>query len=45
MGPDEMRAIGAWMLDSLKSPDDAALQAKIRGEVAQLCSQFPAPAV
>jgi len=44
MGCDEMRRVGAWILQSLKSPGDAAVQERIRGEVSSLCSQFPVPA-
>lgn len=44
MGVDEMRKIGEWMLESLKSPDDFSIHEKIRGEVRQLCQQFPVPA-
>jgi len=44
MGTDEMRQIGRWMLAALRSPDDAALQQRLRGEVSALCAQFPVPA-
>ena len=44
MGAEEMRQIGRWMLEALMSPDDAALQRRIRGEVSSLCSHFPVPA-
>ena len=44
MGTDEMHAIGSWMLEVLQSPDDAACQERIRGEVRELCGQFPVPA-
>jgi glycine hydroxymethyltransferase len=44
MGVDEMRRIGRWMFEALKSPDDTAVQARIRGEVSSLCQQFPVPA-
>lgn len=44
MGPDEMRRIGGWMLQALRSPDDAALHERIRGEVRELCTHFPVPA-
>mgnify|MGYP002622713463 CR=1 FL=1 len=44
MGPDEMNAIGNWMLEVLKSPGDESLSERIRGEVKQLCQQFPVPA-
>jgi glycine hydroxymethyltransferase len=40
----EMEAIGKWILAALRSPQDAPLQAKIRGEVKDLCQQFPVPA-
>ncbi|HVC96503.1 MAG TPA: serine hydroxymethyltransferase [Pirellulales bacterium] len=44
MGPDEMSKIGGWMLDVLRSPDAAAVAARIRGEVSSLCESFPVPA-
>jgi glycine hydroxymethyltransferase len=44
MGPDEMRRIGNWMLQGLRAPDDATLHERIRGEVRELCTQFPVPA-
>jgi glycine hydroxymethyltransferase len=44
MGPEEMRRIGGWMLQALRSPDDAPLHARIHGEVRELCEHFPVPA-
>lgn len=44
MGTDEMRRIGEWMLHVLKAPEDESLQDRIRGDVGQLCEQFPVPA-
>jgi len=44
MGPDQMRQIGKWIVAALKSPDDSALQTRIRGEVSDLCQGFPVPA-
>jgi glycine hydroxymethyltransferase len=44
MGPEEMRRIGGWMLQALRSPDDATLHERIRGEVRELCEHFPVPA-
>jgi glycine hydroxymethyltransferase len=44
MGPAEMKRIGAWMLAALKSPDDERLHGEIRGEIFELCEQFPVPA-
>jgi glycine hydroxymethyltransferase len=43
MGVDEMRRIGGWMLEILKSPDDTRAE-RIRGEVSSLCESFPVPA-
>jgi len=44
MKQEEMQAVGKWILAALRSPQDEALQAKIRSEVAELCKQFPVPA-
>jgi glycine hydroxymethyltransferase len=44
MGTDEMRRIAAWMLEVLRSPADESLAGRVRGEVHELCRQFPAPA-
>ncbi|NQU24018.1 MAG: serine hydroxymethyltransferase [Candidatus Nealsonbacteria bacterium] len=43
MGCDEMRSIGTWIIEALKSPDDEALLQRIRGQVSELCGQFPIP--
>jgi len=45
MGTDEMTRIGDWILAALKSPDDTARLTRIRGEVAEMCEQFPVPAM
>ncbi len=44
MGTTEMKRIGSWMLHALRAPDDDTLHQRIRGEVSELCSQFPVPA-
>ncbi|HND54885.1 MAG TPA: serine hydroxymethyltransferase, partial [Pirellulaceae bacterium] len=44
MGTDEMKRIGAWMLDALRNPSDAERLARIRGEISELCRHFPVPA-
>ncbi|MFZ5828603.1 MAG: serine hydroxymethyltransferase [Planctomycetota bacterium] len=43
MGCDEMRRIGGWIVEALRAPDDAAVSQRIRGEVEELCTQFPVP--
>ena len=37
----EMRQIGTWIAKALEQRNDDAALAKIRGEVAELCNQFP----
>jgi glycine hydroxymethyltransferase len=44
MGQAEMRTIGGWMIEALKSPDDEGVLARIRDDIKQLCRQFPVPA-
>jgi glycine hydroxymethyltransferase len=44
MGTSEMRQIGAWMIQALKSPEDNSVLERIRNEIRQLCQQFPVPA-
>lgn len=44
MGTSEMQSVGKWILEALKSPEDAKVHERIRGEVRQLCKQFPVPA-
>ena len=41
MGTSEMRTIGNWILQVLKSPEDEALHIRVREEVKNLCKQFP----
>jgi glycine hydroxymethyltransferase len=45
MGPGEMKQIAAWMAQVVAAPTDVALQAKISGEVRELCAKFPAPGI
>ena len=44
MGTSEMKRIASWMFTALKAPDDASLHTRIRGEIFDLCQQFPVPA-
>ncbi len=41
MKEDEMRQIGRWMAQVLSAPDDPTIRAQVRGEVHDLCAQFP----
>ncbi|HQU45048.1 MAG: serine hydroxymethyltransferase [Planctomycetia bacterium 21-64-5] len=44
MGPEEMTRIGGWIMEVLRSADDAGLARRVRGEVRELCESFPVPA-
>ena len=44
MGPDQMREIGGWILNALKSPDDPNVLDGIHQSVLNLCQHFPVPA-
>ena len=44
MGVDQMRTVGRWMLEALQAADDAAVHARIRQQIRELCADFPAPA-
>jgi glycine hydroxymethyltransferase len=43
MREPEMRTIAGWIGEILASPTDSAVQARVRGQVRELCEQFPAP--
>jgi len=45
MKEPEMRQIAAWMDQVVSAPTDTALQAKVAGEVHDLCAKFPAPGI
>jgi glycine hydroxymethyltransferase len=40
----EMRAIGTWIGEVLADPTNEAVKRRVRGQVRELCTQFPAPA-
>ena len=41
MGPAEMKTVAELILRVLDAPDDAAVATRVRGEVKELCQQFP----
>jgi glycine hydroxymethyltransferase len=45
MGTPEMVHIAAWMAQVVAAPSDAALHARVAGEVRELCARFPAPGI
>jgi glycine hydroxymethyltransferase len=44
MGVAEMKSVGQWILEALKSPEDAVVHERVRGQIRELCKQFPVPA-
>jgi glycine hydroxymethyltransferase len=43
MDQQAMKTLGGWIVEALKSPDDEKLCQKIRGQVSELCRQYPVP--
>jgi len=44
MGTEEMKRVGAWIHQALTHSEDEAQHEKIRGEVRDMCEDFPVPA-
>ena len=44
MKQPQMQQIGRWMLQALRADGDRAVYEKVRGEVVDMCAQFPVPA-
>ncbi len=44
MGIDEMKRVGAWMLEAFRQHESEAALERIRGAVKDLCKSFPVPA-
>jgi glycine hydroxymethyltransferase len=44
MGCDEMRRVGGWINAALAAHDNLATLERIKGEISDLCEQFPVPA-
>lgn len=45
MGPAEMLRLADWIAEVVAAPTDTAVQARITGEILDLCQSFPAPGV
>ena len=43
MGADEMREIGRLIIDAIEGRDDAAVQARLANDVAEICARFGVP--
>ncbi len=45
MKEDEMKRVGAWILEVLAAPRDEAVTKKVSGEIAEFASAFPVPGI
>jgi glycine hydroxymethyltransferase len=45
MKQDEMKKVGAWILRVLRTPDDEAVGAGVRREIAEFAKAFPVPGI
>ncbi len=45
MDEDDMRRIAAWMVETLRAPDDAAATAKRHAAVQEMCRRHPVPGI
>jgi len=43
MDQEAMKTLGGWIVEVLKNPDDGQLHQRIRGQVSELCREFPVP--
>ena len=45
MKADEMRKVGAWILEIFKSPENATVIAKVKNEIREFTKNFPVPGI
>jgi len=45
MKSDEMKKVGAWILETLKHADNESELTRIRGDVAEFAGAFPVPGI
>jgi glycine hydroxymethyltransferase len=45
MKEPEMKKVGAWILEVLHAPADAALATRVRREIADFCQSYPVPGI
>ena len=41
LGPAEMALVGGWIVDVLENPEDEGVRGEVRGQIRELCAQFP----
>ena len=45
MGPDEMKRVGAWILEVFRHADDNTVIQRVRQEIAEFTKSFPVPGI
>jgi glycine hydroxymethyltransferase len=45
MKEDEMRRVGGWILQVLRSPEDERLAGRVRGEIREFAADYPVPGI
>ena len=45
MGTDEMKRVGAWILEVLNATDDEAVISRVRSEITEFATAFPVPGI
>jgi glycine hydroxymethyltransferase len=45
MKEPEMKKVGAWILQVLRSPENAEVSARVRREIADFCKSYPVPGI
>lgn len=45
MKQDEMKRVGQWILSVLRSPEDEAVMARVKGEIREFCAAYPVPGI
>jgi len=45
MKTDEMKKVGAWILEIFRNPDDAAVTARVKSEIREFTKSFPVPGI
>ncbi|MFK7818912.1 MAG: serine hydroxymethyltransferase, partial [Planctomycetaceae bacterium] len=43
MKEDEMKRVGAWILEVLAAPEDESVTSKVKGEISAFAADYPVP--
>ena len=45
MKQDEMKRVGAWILEVLRAPEDRSVATRVAGEIREFTKNFPVPGI